>query len=340
MRLRDYQTALILNELRTFNYQTKVDGQEVTVNVELFPASMLGIANKIFLQKQGDLRADEIMAEYLEGEVTAADIAGIIKTTHVQKWKHWLEMWKAEYDPLANVDGSEVHTIVTQYGKITTMAKNTTDTTQYGKVTTMAKNTTDTTTYNSELEMAYDSKNKTTYNSNETAEQLSDGKYNTTHGHIITKTEPQTDNAIAAFDSVTPVPHSETILTQHSDTNSGTDQIAISDGKKKTDRGGYDEQARDGKDTNSHSGTDTLARSGSDTDTLSGSDTLARTGSDTDTLSGSDTTTDTYVRSGNLLGVTTTQKLLTEEDEFWSQFSFFDMWYSDIAEELTLSIYE
>lgn len=307
MRLREFQTAPILNELRTFNYQTKVEGEEVTVNVELFPASMLGIANKIFLQKQGDLRADEIMAEYLEGEVTAADIAGIIKTTHVQKWKHWLEMWKAEYNPIWNVDGTETKTIVTQYGK----------------VTTMAKNTTDTTTYNSELEMEYDSTNKTTYNSNETAEQLTDGKYNTTHGHVITKTEPQTDNAIAAFDSITPIPHSETILTQHSDTNSGTDQIAISDGKKKTDRGGYDELARDGKDTNTHSGTDSLAR----------------TGSDTDTLSGTDSTTETTTRGGNI-GVTMTQQLLTAEQSFWSQYSFFDMWYSDIAEELTLSIYE
>lgn len=307
MRLRDYQTTPILNELRTFTYQTKVNDEEVTVNVELFPASMLDIANKIFLQKQGDLKADDIMNDYKKGEVTAADIAGIIKTTHVQKWKHWLEMWKAEYNPIWNVDGTETKTIVTQYGK----------------VTTMAKNTTDTTTYNSELEMEYDSTNKTTYNSNETAEQLTDGKYNTTHGHVITKTEPQTDNAIAAFDSVIPVPHSETILTQHSDTNSGIDQIAISDGKKKTDRGGYDELARDGKDTNTHSGTDTLARSGSDTDTLSGTD----------------STTETTIRGGNI-GVTMTQQLLTAEQNFWDQYSFFDMWYSDIAEELTLSIYE
>ena len=307
MKLKEYQTKPILNELRVFSYQTKVDGQETTVNVELFPASMLEIANKIFIQKQGDLKADEIMEDYREGTYTAQMVADVIKNFHVQKWKHWLEMWKAEYNPIWNVDGTETKTIVTQYGK----------------VTTMAKNTTDTTTYNSELEMAYDSTNKTTYNSNETAEQLTDGKYNTTHGHVLTKTEPQTDNAIAAFDSVTPVPYSETILTQHSDTNSGTDQIAISDGKKKTDRGGYDELARDGKDTNTHSGTDSLAR----------------TGSDTDTLSGTDSTTETTTRGGNI-GVTMTQQLLTAEQSFWSQFSFFDMWYSDIAEELTLSIYE
>ena len=307
MKLKEYQTKPILNELRVFSYQTKVDGQETTVNVELFPASMLDIANKIFLQKQGDLKADEIMEDYREGTYTAQSVADVIKNFHIQKWKHWLEMWKAEYNPIWNVDGTETKTIVTQYGK----------------VTTMAKNTTDTTTYNSELEMEYDSTNKTTYNSNETAEQLTDGKYNTTHGHIITQTEPQTDNAIAAFDSVNPVPHSETILTQHSDTNSGTDQIAISDGKKKTDRGGYDELARDGKDTNTHSGTDSLAR----------------TGSDTDTLSGTDSTTETTTRGGNI-GVTMTQQLLTAEQSFWSQYSFFDMWFSDIAEELTLSIYE
>lgn len=307
MKLREYQTKQILNELRTFNYQTKVNGQETTVNVELFPVSMLDIANKIFLQKQGDLKADEIMEDYKDGTYTAQAVADVIKNFHVQKWKHWLEMWKAEYNPIWNVDGTETKTIVTQYGK----------------VTTMAKNTTDTTTYNSELEMEYDSTNKTTYNSNETAEQLTDGKYNTTHGHIITQTEPQTDNAIAAFDSINPVPHSETILTQHSDTNSGTDQIAISDGKKKTDRGGYDELARDGKDTNTHSGTDSLAR----------------TGYDTDTLSGTDSTTETTTRGGNI-GVTMTQQLLTAEQSFWSQYSFFDMWFSDIAEELTLSIYE
>lgn len=307
MKLKEYQTKPILNELRIFSYQTKVGGQETTVNVELFPASMLDIANKIFLQKQGDLKADEIMEDYKEGTYTAQAVADVIKNFHVQKWKHWLEMWTIDYNPIWNVDGTETKTIVTQYGK----------------VTTMAKNTTDTTTYNSELEMEYDSKNKTTYNSNETAEQLTDGKYNTTHGHILTQTEPQTDNAIAAFDSVIPVPHSETILTQHSDTNSGTDQIAISDGKKKTDRGGYDELARDGKDTNTHSGTDSLAR----------------TGSDTDTLSGTDSTTETTTRGGNI-GTTMTQQLLTAEQKFWDQYSFFDMWFSDIAEELTLSIYE
>lgn len=307
MKLREYQTKPILNELRIFSYQTKVGGQETTVNVELFPASMLDIANKIFLQKQGDLKADEIMEDYKDGTYTAQMVADVIKNFHIQKWKHWLEMWTIDYNPIWNVDGTETHTIVTQYGKVTTQEKDTQVETEY----------------NSELETEYDSSSKTTYNSNDTVEQLTDGKYNTTHGHIITQTEPQTDNAIAAFDSVNPVPYSETILTQHSDTNSGTDQIAISDGKKKTDRGGYDEVSRDGKDTNSHTGKDTIKN----------------TGVDTDRNSGTDTVTDTLIRGGNI-GTTMTQQLLTAEQNFWDQYSFFDMWFSDIAEELTLSIYE
>lgn len=307
MRLREYQTKPILNELRTFNYQTKVNGQETTVNVELFPASMLDIANKIFLQKQGDLKADEIMEDYKDGTYTAQAVADVIKNFHVQKWKHWLEMWTIDYNPIWNVDGTETHTIITQYGKVTTQEKDTQVETEY----------------NSELETEYDSSSKTTYNSNDTVEQLTDGKYNTTHGHVVTITEPQTDNAVAAFDSTTPVALSETILTQHSDTNSGTDEIAISDGKKKTDRGGYDEISRDGKDTNSHTGKDTVKN----------------TGVDTDRNSGTDTVTDTLVRGGNI-GTTMTQQLLTAEQNFWDQYSFFDMWFSDIAEELTIPIYE
>lgn len=307
MKLKEYQTKPILNELRIFSYQTKVNGQETTVNVELFPASMLDIANKIFLQKQGELKADEIMEDYKHGTYTAQAVADVIKKFHVQKWKHWLEMWTIEYNPIWNIDGTETHTIVTQYGKVTTQEKDTQVETEY----------------NSELETDYNSSSKTTYNSNDTVEQLTDGKYNTTHGHVVTITEPTTTNQVSAFDSVAFVNQSQTSATQHSDTNSGTDQIAISDGKKKTDRGGYDEISRDGKDTNSHTGKDTIKN----------------TGVDTDRNSGTDTVTDTLVRGGNI-GTTMTQQLLTAEQNFWDQYSFFDMWFSDIAEELTLPIYE
>lgn len=307
MKLRQFQTTPIINELRTFSYKTLVEGEEITVNVELFPDTMSEMANRLFLQREGDLQADDILKDYKAGIISASDIAGIIKATHIEKWKHWLIMWKAQYNPIWNVDGSETHTIITDYGKITTMAKNTSDAT----------------TYDSEVQTSYDSSSKTEYNSDETTEQLTDGKYNTTHGHVVEITEPQTDTAIAAYDSPVPVPYSETILTQHADTNSGTDQIAISDGKKKLEKGGYDEVSRDGSDTNTRSGTDTLTH----------------TGSDTDTLSGRDTVTETIIKGGNI-GVTMTQQLLTAEDTFWSKFSFFEKWFEDIAEELTLPIYE
>ena len=307
MRLREYDVKSILNLCKSFSYHTDVDGEDVTVNVTLYPDEMNDIAAKLFLQREGDLFADNIMADYLAGDVSAADIAATIKQMHIERWKHWLEMWKINYNPIWNVDGLETKTIETAYGKITTMEKDTSVETYY----------------DSSIEMKYDSSNKTTYNSNETIEQLTDGKYNTTHGLAVTHTEPTTTNKTATFDNNNMVNYSQSEATQHSDTNSGTDMIAISDGKKKTEHDGYDELSRDGKDTNTRSGKDTITNSGKDTDTLSGKDTV----------------TETYRRSGNI-GVTMTQQLLTAEEDFWSKYKFFDKWFEDIAEELTIPIYD
>lgn len=307
MRLREYNIKAILNLCKSFSYHTDVDGEDVTVNVTLYPDEMNDMAAILFLQREGDLFADNIMADYMAGDISAADIAATIKQMHVERWKHWLEMWKVNYNPIWNVDALETKTIETAYGKITTMEKDTSVETSY----------------DSSVEMEYDSTNKTTYNSNETTEQLTDGKYDTTHGHVETITEPTSTNKVAAFDSAQFVNQSQSDATQHSNTNSGTDQIAISDGKKKTEHDGYDELAKDGKDTNTRSGKDTITNSGKDTDTLSGKDTV----------------TETYRRSGNI-GVQMTQQLLTAEDAFWSKYNFFDKWFEDIAEELTIPIYD
>ena len=82
------------------------------------------------------------------------------------------------------------------------------------------------------------------------------------------------------------------------------------------------------------------ASSGKDTTTTSiGKVEHAHTGTDTDTLDGSDTTTDTLTRHGNI-GVTMTQQLLTAEDDFWSHYSFFNKYFNDIANVISLPIYE
>lgn len=256
--LKDYDIESILDLLRTFSYTTDVSGETVTVNVELFTHAQNKMATLIFLQRFGDRVADNIMKQYKDEEVSATDISDIIKVMCVQKWKHWLECWKAEYNPIWNVDGTETHTIETQYGKVTTMAKN----------------------------------------SKVTDEQKTDGKNNTTHGLVTTITEPTTTGSVAAFDSTDVVTASQTSATQHSNTDSGSTNVALSMGKIEH----------------------------------------AASGSDTDTLSGKDTVTDTLVRGGNI-GVTMTQQLLTAENNFWSEFSFFEQWFSDIADEISLPIW-
>lgn len=256
--LKDYDIESILDLLRTFSYTTEVSGETVTVNVELFTHAQNKMATLIFLQRFGDRVADTVMKQYDDEDITATEISDIIKTICVQKWKHWLECWKAEYNPIWNVDGTEKRTITTQYGKITTMQKN----------------------------------------SKVTDEQKTDGKNNTTHGLVTTITEPTTTGSVAAFDSTDVVTASQTNSTQHSNTDSGTTNVALSMGKVEH----------------------------------------ASSGSDTDTLSGSDTVTDTLVRGGNI-GVTMTQQLLTAENNFWSEFSFFEQWFSDIADEISLPIW-
>ena len=291
--LKDYDIESILDLLRTFSYTTEVSGETVTVNVELFTHAQNKMATLIFLQRFGDRVGDTVMKQYEDEEVSATDISDIIKVMCVQKWKHWLECWKAEYNPIWNVDGTEKRTITTQYGKITTMEKN-------SKLTDEQKT---------------DGKNNITHGLKVTDEQKTDGKNDITHGLVDTITEPTTTGKVAAFDSVDFVNASQTSATQHSDTQSGNTNTAISMG------------------TIEHS------NSGSTNTAISmGKIEHASSGSDTDTLSGSDTVTDTLVRGGNI-GVTMTQQLLTAENNFWSEFSFFEQWFSDIADEISLPIW-
>lgn len=231
--IKDFDIESLIDLLRTFTYQTEVAGETVTVNVELFTHSQSAIATKFFLMAQGDRLADSILEQYGDEYITATELSDMIKTVCVQRWKHFLEMWKVDYNPIWNVDGTEKRTVVTQYGKITTMEKN----------------------------------------SKVTDEQKTDGKNNTTHGLVTTITEPTTTGSVAAFDSADVVKASQTSATQHSNTDSGTTNVAISMGKVEH----------------------------------------AASGSDTDTLSGSDTVTDTFVRGGNIGVTMTQQLLTAED---------------------------
>lgn len=329
MTVKQYNIEALMSVLRTFTYTTEVDGEEVTVNAEVFTESQIPIATKIFLQEYGGRVADDILDDYKKGTVTAAQLGGIIKTLCVQRWKHFLEMWKVNYNPIWNVDGVEVHEIVTEYGKITRMAKNTTitDEQKVDGETEIAYGLTQTD------EQKVDAETEVEYGQKLTDEQKVDGSNEVIHGKQTTTTNPTSTGKVAAMDSIAFVNASESSATNTINTDSGTDTTTTNLGKV--------EHASSGKDTTTTSiGKVEHANSGKDTTTTSiGKVEHAHSGTDTDTLDGSDTTTDTLTRHGNI-GVTMTQQLLSAESDFWSHYSFFDKYFSDIANVISLPIYE
>ena len=294
MIVKQYDIESLLAVLRTFTYTTEVNGETVTVNAEVFTTGQIPIATKIFLQEYGSRVADDILDEYKKGDVSAAELGDMIKTLCVQRWKHFLEMWKVNYNPIWNVDGVEVHEITTEYGKITRMAKGTTITD----------------------EQKVDAETEVEYGQKQTDEQKTDGSTSMTYGKSTTTTNPTNTGKVAAMDSVSFVNASESSATNMINADSGSDSTTTNIGKI--------EHASSGKDT---------------TTTSIGKVEHAHTGTDTDTLDGSDTTTDTLTRHGNI-GTTMTQQLLSAESDFWSQYSFFDKYFRDIADVISLPIYE
>ena len=292
--LNNYDIESLLGVLRTFTYTTEVDGETVTVNAEVFTSGQIPIATKIFLQEYGTRVADDIMTDYKQGTITAAALGDIIKTLCVPRWKHFLEMWKVNYNPIWNVDGVEQRVIETEYGKILTMEKGTTITN----------------------EQKVDGETETTHGLTTTDEQKTNGTVETAYGKTSTTTNPTSTGSVAAFDSVDFVPASQSSATNTIVTDSNRDTVTNNMGKVE----------------HKNSGTDTVT-------TSIGKIEQASDGEDVNTESGTDTVTDTLTRHGNI-GVTMTQQLLTAEDSFWSQYSFFKRYFNDIAEIISLPIYE
>ena len=292
--LNKYDIESLLGVLRTFTYTTEVNGETVTVNAEVFTAGQIPIATKIFLQEYGTRVADDIMTDYKQGTITAAALGDIIKTLCVQRWKHFLEMWKVNYNPIWNVDGVERRVIETEYGKILTMEKGTTITN----------------------EQKVDGETETTHGLTTTDEQKTNGTIETAYGKTSTTTNPTSTGSVAAFDSSDFVGASQSSATNTIVTDSNRDTVTNNMGKVE----------------HKNSGTDTVT-------TSIGKIEQASDGEDVNTESGTDTVTDTLTRHGNI-GVTMTQQLLTAEDSFWSQYSFFKRYFNDIAEVISLPIYE
>ena len=291
--IKDFDIESLIAQLRTFTYTDEADGEPITVNVELFTSGQVPQATRLFLQLQGERCADQILHDYDDGDISASELADIIKAVCVEKWKNLYKIWGANYNPLYNVDGVEKHIIQTDYGKVNTMAKGSTITD----------------------EQKVNGTNSTQYGQTLTDEQKTNASDTTTFGKVVTHTNPTTTGKVAAFDSASFVNASETTLTNNSDTDSGTEGRTSSMGKVEH------------------------ATSGTDTTTINmGKVEHSSSGADTDTLSGRDTVTDTLTRAGNI-GVTMSSQLLRDGASLWSKYSFFDIWFNDIAGEIGLPIW-
>lgn len=130
MKISECNLKNLLNALKNFTYTKQVADQTVTVNVILWEDSLNDYMIKFFERFYGDRKADDIALQYKDGDLNTATVANIIKAMCVTRWKHYLGMWEAEYNPTWNVEGSETRVIQTTYGKITTMAKGSATTTE------------------------------------------------------------------------------------------------------------------------------------------------------------------------------------------------------------------
>lgn len=329
-KLNEYKTEVkdLLMKLRTIQWTSEVDGTTVSHNVELFPSEKTELVTDMFLGYHGNRLCDCMFMNYVKGAMTATDFASVLKIKLTDRWKHMLGIKLAEYNPIWNVDGTEVHTITTNYGKVTVNVNGDVNETTHGDDTV-----------------------EVSYGRNKTTEQLVDGHNNTTHGESIGTTHGEsigTTHNTTLTDTQTVAGSDALSRTAFNGGMVADTSRAINDGASTHATTGTDTEAHTGTDTETHSGTDQTTTSmgkikdsdgGSDsTTTQYGKVTTTDKGENLEANTGVDVVTDKLVRGGNI-GVTMTQQLLTAENDFWSSFDFFENWFKDIAKELSLPFY-
>lgn len=323
------QVADVLQSCRTITWDSEVDHTIVQHTVELYTSDKNPLVTELFMGYHGNRVCDCMFLNYVKGAMTSTDFANILKLKLTDKWKHMLGIKLAEYNPLWNVDGTEVHTITTQYGKVTVSVDGeTNNTTRDNDITsnTYGKENTSEQITDGHQNVTYDKTNvseqlengsqSTTYDKSNTTEQLTDGHQNTTHGESIGTTHGESIGTT----------HNTTLTDTQTQAGTNTEQLSafnaeLVDNTKNTVDDGTSTHATTGTDTETHSGNDTEVHGGTtsintsngkttDTeegsnsvsisqgkikDNLSGADqTSISKGTIKDTEGGSDSTTNTY----------------------------------------------
>ncbi len=130
MKAREADLKTLLSNLSSYSYTKEEDGVTNTYNFSFFDSgnsAQLNIIDMWADEKFGGLVAGSLLKKYKDGDITASDLAAVIKLQQGMRWKHWIEIWTCDYNPLWNVDGVEEKTSETKFGK--------TETTEFGKTT-------------------------------------------------------------------------------------------------------------------------------------------------------------------------------------------------------------
>ena len=227
MKISDINLLDLFTALKTFSFKHVVNGEETTVDVNLWPDDQNAAMYKIFNLYYGSLKADELAEDIKNGDLTIATAAAVLKNILTPQWKQLFLAWIADYNPLWNVDGVETRVIETEHGLVIEHEK---DSAVTNEQLTDAESTTEQLT-----------------DAESTTEQLTDAE---------STTEQLTDGT--ATDYVSPESSNTFNPSAKTETNAGK--------VKATSNSGKTQSSTSGTDTDTQSGTtkvtDTFTRGG------------------------------------------------------------------------------
>lgn len=266
------------------------------------PEFISGVATKLDLymkMRYGQRILSPYMEQYTGTEADTKDSANVIFMMYGDRWEHLYETTKYDYDPIANVDGTE--TVTTTHGKRT-------------EHTSAAKET-----KNTHTQEAFSGETTATeYGINHTKNIDTYHPYDeiTTEDH---KDEvKETENQIAGFDSATYSPKDKSIETDKAHVTTTTNKMP---------------SKIEEHDSNTDARTDTTTYSAPEKITTDKMEAAGYVDSDQD--SGVDTVETR--RKGNI-GVTMTQQMIEAERNVWN-FKLYDVIIKDVINEICIPSY-
>lgn len=194
MKLKEVNKSLIelfFANIQELEYKTIKNGEEITVNAEIYKTDDIPLLSDYFIEQYADLKLTDMSVRFAKETTSPLDFANFVKSICHGKWKHYLEVLNAVYSPLYNVDGVTKRESTTEYGKETTNAQ--TESGTHSTTTTRGNDITENSIagFNSS---GYDSdtKSETTFGTISENGSKSDGTFKETNAGEDSYTETET----------------------------------------------------------------------------------------------------------------------------------------------------